>query len=434
MAIYKRCAHRGRDRDRCAHPWYGGYKLPGEARARVSLEKWSGADVRTKGQAQAAFDDLKAAIRDGTFNPHGRSVSIRRDAMTFPQLVDDYQKKYVAAKGLRTASEFKYRVKPLLAHFGSRPITKIRTSDIEDLQAELRRPRLIQGAMRQPSKASVNRPVSDLRRILNWAVSREYIAATPFRRGGVAVVKLDKEDLGRNRRISPDEEERLIQAAPPHLRALIIIALDTGVRAGEMLAIRIKDADLNRNQITLRGTTTKSAKTRVVPIPTLRLRTVVEWLRFDAIGKPKPVTAPLISNEVGEAMGSFRTAWATAVLKAHGFVPTKEKPLRRIGTANLLPEARAALQRIDLHWHDLRHEYACRLAERGVPVTKIQALLGHAAITTTMRYIHHTLDELAKATTVLETGGVFDPNVGPGVSSVSQVRPVAENAKSGGVH
>ena len=144
-----------------------------------------------------------------------------------------------------------------------------------------------------------------------------------------------------------------------------------------MLAIRIKDADLERNQITLRGTTTKSAKTRV-PIPTLRLRTAVEWLRFDAIGKPKPVRAPLISNEVGEAMGSFRTAWATAVLKAHSVVPTKAKPLRHVGTANLLPEARAALQRIDLHWHDLRHEYACRLAERGVPVTRIQALLGHA--------------------------------------------------------
>ena len=48
--------------------------------------------------------------------------------------------------------------------------------------------------------------------------------------------------------------------------------------------------------------------------------------------------------------------------------------------------------------------------------------------------LHHTLDELAKATTVLETGGVFDPNVGPGVSPVSQVRPIAENPKSGGVH
>jgi hypothetical protein len=68
--------------------------------------------------------------------------------------------------------------------------------NIEDLQAELRRPRLIQGAMRQRSKTSVNRPVSDLRRILNRAVSREYLVATPFRRGGIAVVKLDKEDLG----------------------------------------------------------------------------------------------------------------------------------------------------------------------------------------------------------------------------------------------
>lgn len=67
-------------------------------------------------------------------------------------------------------------------------------------------------------------------------------------------------------------------------------------------------------------------------------------------------------------------------------------------------------------------------------MTKIQALLGHAAITTTMRYIHHTLDELAKATTVLESGGVFDPTVGPGVSPVSHQAPALESGKSGGVH
>ena len=90
------------------------------------------------------------------------------------------------------------------------------------------------GAMRQPSKASVNRPVSDLRRILNWAVSRELLAAT----------------------------------LPARWR---------GRRQAE----------------------------------------------FDAIGKPKSVTTPLISNEVGEAMGSFRTASATVVLKAHGVVSTK---------------------------------------------------------------------------------------------------------------
>jgi hypothetical protein len=69
-------------------------------------------------------------------------------------------------------------------------------------------------------------------------------------------------------------------------------------------------------------------------------------------------------------------------------------------------------------------EYACRLAERGVPITKIQYLVGHASIVTTERYIHHTLAELAKAAAVLEDGGVFDPTmkptVGKGISPVSQ--------------
>lgn len=55
---------------------------------------------------------------------------------------------------------------------------------------------------------------------------------------------------------------------------------------------------------------------------------------------------------------------------------------------------------------DLRHEYACRLAERGVPIAKIQYLSGHASIVTTERYIHHTLAELAKAAAGLEDGGV----------------------------
>jgi hypothetical protein len=81
----------------------------------------------------------------------------------------------------------------------------------------------------------------------------------------------------------------------------------------------------------------------------------------------------------------------------------------------------------------VRHEYACRFAERGVPVTKIQVLLGHAAITTTVRYIHHTLDELALATTVLESGGTFDPTPAPKsgqvVSVVSHLTTTGENLK-----
>lgn len=52
-------------------------------------------------------------------------------------------------------------------------------------------------------------------------------------------------------------------------------------------------------------------------------------------------------------------------------------------------------------------------AERGMPITKIQSLRGHASIVTTERYIHHTLAELLKAAAVLESGGVFDPTSEP---------------------
>lgn len=417
MGIYKRCEHRGRDRDRCADPWYGSYKLPGRPRARVALEKWSGKEVQTKGQAQEVFDDLKTAVRAGTFDPSGRGVIVSKgQPMTFAKLASTYEERYIAGKGLKTATEFKWRVKPLLKRFADTPIDTIRTGDVEDWQAELRKPRLLRGTIRTPSAATVNRAVEDLRRMLNWAVSREYISSSPFTRGGISIIKFDREDNRRNRRISPDEEEHVLAAAPPQLRALIILALDTGVRAGEMLAIRVKDVDVQRNEITLRGPTTKSGKTRTAPISTQRLRAVIDWFRTDTNGRTRSGNGPLISNQVGEAIGRFRTAWEGTVLRAHGHVPRKGRPLRDAKTNSLTREARKLFADINLHWHDLRHEYACRLAERGVPITKIQYLLGHASVVTTERYIHHTLAELSKAAAVLERGKVFDalsdPKVG----------------------
>jgi integrase len=410
VGIYKRCQHHGRERDRCADPWYGSYKLANRPRARVALEKWSGDEVKTKGQALAAFDDLKAAVRAGTFDSDGRDIAgTSGEPMTLRQLADVYEERYIKGKGLKTADEFKWRVKPLLKRFGDVPIANIRTGDVEDWQAELRKPRPINGVVRAPSAATVNRAVEDLRRMLNWAVSREHVPSSPFTRSGVSVIKFDREDNRRNRRIDAEEEQRLIAAAPPHLRALIILALDTGVRAGEMLAVRIRDVDPERGEITLRGQTTKSGKTRAVPISTQRLRAVIEWFRVDKKGRVRSANAPLITNGVGDAIGRFRTAWEGTVLRAHGHAPKKGKPLRDGKTKSLTPHARKLFAAINLHWHDLRHEYACRLAERGVPITKVQYLLGHASVVTTERYIHHTLAELSKAAAVLEAGAVFDP-------------------------
>jgi hypothetical protein len=62
---------------------------------------------------------------------------------------------------------------------------------------------------------------------------------------------------------------------------------------------------------------------------------------------------------------------------------------------------------INLHWHDTRHEYASRLGERGVPLSQIRDLLGHASIVRTERYNHHTFATLQQAAGRLESGRTF---------------------------
>ncbi len=67
---------------------------------------------------------------------------------------------------------------------------------------------------------------------------------------------------------------------------------------------------------------------------------------------------------------------------------------------------------INLHWHDLRHEYASRLVEFGVPLAQVRDLLGHASIRTTERYDNQRLEALQAAVERLEGGKTFDPKTG----------------------
>jgi site-specific recombinase XerC len=73
--------------------------------------------------------------------------------------------------------------------------------------------------------------------------------------------------------------------------------------------------------ITLRGVTTKSRRTRVVPIGTARVLAVLEWLRLDRAGERKDDDVAVFSNEAGERLKTFKKAWVVAVLKAHGVDP-----------------------------------------------------------------------------------------------------------------
>jgi hypothetical protein len=113
------------------------------------------------------------------------------------------------------------------------------------------------------------------------------------------------------------------------------------------------------------------------------------------------------------------------VLKAHGITP---KWSARNNYKGLSPECKAAYRRINLRWHDIRHEYASRLVERGVPLAQVRDLLGHASIMTTERYDNQRLENLQLAASKLERGLTFEPPAPEAVADVALPKDRSEHS------
>jgi len=111
-------------------------------------------------------------------------------------------------------------------------------------------------------------------------------------------------------------------------------------------------------------------------------------------------------RDVAEPLQHSHDTWARTVLRAHGIAP---KWSARHNYKGLSPECKAAYRRINLRWHDIRHEYASGLVERSVPLAQVRDLLGHASITTTERYDIQRLENLQLAASKLERGLTFEP-------------------------
>jgi integrase len=177
----------------------------------------------------------------------------------------------------------------------------------------------------------------------------------------------------------PGEERRLLAAAGPRLQNLIIAAIETCCRRGELLSLQWRNVSLERGEITIRAEHAKDGETRVLPISS-RLAAVLKMAKTDPAGKDyKPDDYAF--GELGKQVSSSKRAWETCVLKAHGHEPEWQK------TA-LAPASRAVLKAIDLHFHDLRHEGGSRLLEAGWPLHHVQEMLGHASIEQTSTYLN----------------------------------------------
>jgi integrase len=244
--------------------------------------------------------------------------------------------------------------------------------------------------------ATVNRALSTLRAAINWGRFQDppYLATTPFHRFGVTI--RTKEETKRDRRIGLQEEQALLAASAQMSGAehkyvgsamhdRIIGGLETCCRRGEMLRIQNRHVDWERHQIAIPGRHAKDAENRRIP--------------FDPLGRVAPVLkrrASLGPNAFvfGSPAGEF-----VQLQDGLGVVaPSRQRPRHETREPGARVD-RAKLRQIDLHWHDLRHEGACRLLSDGVDIRTIQLMLGHADIKQTQRYLNITDEELRKAMT-----------------------------------
>ncbi len=235
-----------------------------------------------------------------------------------------------------------------------KPIDAVTTADIEAIRDgwELRTTRSFGG------RVGADRALKRLRHFYNWSIERRYVDRTPFKRHGVSVVHFMKEQP-RTRRLEPGEEERLLKHAPPHLGALIVAALETGCRLGELLGLRWRDVKWKQNVLLLPTEITKTAEARDVPM-SQRFKAVLRMRQHAPDGSEQPTHAFVFGNEDGGQVRSIREVW------------TKTCDVGRVSS---------------LHFHDLRREAASRLRESGAPDHVVAAWLGHAAILTISRYL-----------------------------------------------
>lgn len=405
--VKKRCGCSKRQWPKCSHPWWFSFFYRGTEH-RYSLDKIASARNEpaptSKADAIKWRDRLRNEIRFGTFSELTPPAPAEPTRLTFGDVCEEYLKRYVRVPTRRDTA-----VEMFAIHIGvlrraeipapgdttmkleAKPIDAITKADVEAVrmwrraQLAARAPKVRRPGSKQ-GEVGINRLLARLRHLFNWAIAEGYVTDSPFKRHGVTVVRLEHKAEGpRTRRLvavipgkdgeedTPSEEDRLLAHAEPHLRALIVAALSTGCRLGELLSLEWRqiqsDGKGEARWLILPAEQTKTGEPRVIPIGP-RLRAELVMRRDGPDGEPLPLSARVFGNEVGEPIESIRESW--------------ERTCAAAGIAGL-------------HFHDLRREFACRLLESSADLHDVRDFLGHANITTTSTYLRSTPVRLARA-------------------------------------
>ncbi|HYX30679.1 MAG TPA: site-specific integrase [Pyrinomonadaceae bacterium] len=325
--------------------------------------------AESKSHAKDLVQDLIAEV-DKT---GGRSLA--KEHMTFLDLATYFEKEYLKpaeyvdgrkVAGVRSIVPAKANVKALKDHFGMRLLRGITHSDIREFRAV--RLATKTKAKKQRTIAAVNRELEKMRRLLNIAEREGWILRNPMRSGDPLISMADERK--RERIVTREEELRLLAACEnryrKHLRPILICALDTGMRRGEILGLKWSDVDFEERVLTIRAFNTKTMQERQVSLTT---RLMIE---LEKVWEESPKNRDFL---------------------VFGFTDNVKKSWTSVRTKAGLP---------DVRFHDLRHTAATRLVAAHLPLPEVGRVLGHTQANTTYRYVNANIETTRRAAALLD--------------------------------
>lgn len=211
----------------------------------------------------------------------------------------------------------------------------------------------IEADARRARRSSANRILTVLKAALSLAWREGHVASDDAWR---RVQPFQKVDTARIRYLADDEAARLVNAAEPDFRALVIAALLTGARYGELARVRVADFDPEARVLHVREA--KGGKPRAVVLTDEAVR------HFATLATGKAPAALLLTRQDG-------TAWG----ESHQFRPLREA----CAAARITPA---------VSFHILRHTYASRLVMKRVPMAVIASGLGNSEAICARHYAH----------------------------------------------
>lgn len=306
--------------------------------------------------ADAILAKVKVQIVEGQYFERAAAES-----HTFKELMDRYEKEHVARK-LRHRG-LKGYMKNLRAFFGERTLADVTPKDI----VAYKNKRYEDGM----APATINRELANLKKAFNLAMREwEWCHQNPVSR-----VSMEKENNKRDRWLTEEEESRLLGSCRPWLRDLVLFALHTGMRMGEILELTWRGVDFTRRTVTVFRS--KNGERRTIPVNETVLQVLKEKSKVRSLNSDRVFCSKIFTPlESGHLRRAFRLALSKAKIE-------------------------------EFHFHDLRHTFATRLVQAGIDLYKVQQLLGHKSPIMTQRYAHHYPESLRDGVEILDRRGGF---------------------------